>query len=169
MQRIGCQPPSACISVKQMWHCPNCGEQIDNVFDACWKCGTAQDGTLAADFQAKPSDSETLDPGAQQDALDETAKDSAAGLKTIRRPLRIVELCSATNLVQAFALRGFLSKPVSGPALWASLLGNAAGWLPFGETVSARGSGCRSRRRTRRRDYRGADRPTSPRNRSRFT
>jgi len=40
-----------------MWPCPNCGEQIDDAFDACWKCGTAQDGTLAVDFQAEPSDS----------------------------------------------------------------------------------------------------------------
>ena len=28
-----------------MWACPKCGEQIEDQFEACWSCGTRQDGT----------------------------------------------------------------------------------------------------------------------------
>jgi uncharacterized membrane protein YvbJ len=33
-----------------MWTCPNCGEPIDDGFDACWKCGAARDGGVGNDF-----------------------------------------------------------------------------------------------------------------------
>ena len=33
-----------------MWTCHNCGEQIEDNFDACWNCGTSIDGTLNPDF-----------------------------------------------------------------------------------------------------------------------
>jgi len=23
-----------------MWHCPKCGEDHEDIFDACWNCGT---------------------------------------------------------------------------------------------------------------------------------
>jgi len=26
------------------WRCPNCGEDVDGSFDACWNCGTGRDG-----------------------------------------------------------------------------------------------------------------------------
>jgi hypothetical protein len=68
---VAFRKPLACISVKQMWFCPNCGEQIDDVFEACWKCGTAQDGTLAAAFHAAdPDDIESLDSRVQPDPSD---------------------------------------------------------------------------------------------------
>jgi acetyl esterase/lipase len=44
-----------------MWNCPKCGKRIDNVFDACWKCGTARDGTIAPDFQAERRNSDEPD------------------------------------------------------------------------------------------------------------
>ena len=28
-----------------MWKCKNCGEEIEDTFDACWNCGTNKDGT----------------------------------------------------------------------------------------------------------------------------
>ncbi|MCC5881253.1 MAG: DUF2007 domain-containing protein [Halomonas sp.] len=24
------------------WHCPNCGETLEGVFDTCWRCGTTK-------------------------------------------------------------------------------------------------------------------------------
>jgi len=120
-----------------MWLCPNCGEQIDDVFDACWKCDTAQDGALAADFQAEPSDSETLDPRAQSAPADETAKDSDAALNDLKNE-RIVELCSAANVVEAYALRALLEEADIRSRIVGESLGNAAGWLPLGETVAPR-------------------------------
>ena len=27
-----------------MWICPNCGERIEEQFDACWKCGAGREG-----------------------------------------------------------------------------------------------------------------------------
>jgi hypothetical protein len=38
-----------------MWCCERCSEEIDDVFDACWKCGTSRDGT--ADENFVPADS----------------------------------------------------------------------------------------------------------------
>lgn len=33
-----------------MWTCIKCGERIEDRFDACWKCGTSQDGAPNMDF-----------------------------------------------------------------------------------------------------------------------
>jgi len=30
-----------------MWICKQCGEQIDDQFDSCWKCSTAKDSSPA--------------------------------------------------------------------------------------------------------------------------
>ena len=37
-----------------MWTCQNCGEHIEDTFDACWNCGTSIDGTLDPDFCTEP-------------------------------------------------------------------------------------------------------------------
>jgi hypothetical protein len=33
-----------------MWTCAKCGEQIEETFDACWKCGTSRDGVEDPEF-----------------------------------------------------------------------------------------------------------------------
>ncbi len=33
------------------WMCPECGETIGDTFDACWACGTREDGTATPGFQ----------------------------------------------------------------------------------------------------------------------
>jgi hypothetical protein len=33
-----------------MWNCKACGEKLDDRFRACWKCGTARDGTPASEW-----------------------------------------------------------------------------------------------------------------------
>ena len=35
---------------KPNWNCPACGEAIEDNFNACWKCGTGQDGAKTPDF-----------------------------------------------------------------------------------------------------------------------
>jgi membrane protease YdiL (CAAX protease family) len=48
-----------------LWNCPQCGEQIEDTFDCCWKCGTGSDGTPPAEgeFQAELDDPSVPDPG----------------------------------------------------------------------------------------------------------
>ena len=38
-----------------MWTCSNCGESVEDDFDACWKCGTTWDGVANPQFQAVTS------------------------------------------------------------------------------------------------------------------
>ena len=39
-----------------MWICPGCGESVEDSFDVCWNCSTAQDGT-----EVQPSSSDETD------------------------------------------------------------------------------------------------------------
>jgi hypothetical protein len=116
-----------------MWNCPNCGEPIDDVFDACWKCGTNRDGTRAADFAVEPSDPQTPDPRAEPDPPDE----SLAAANDPKNQ-RIVELCSAANAVEANAIRSLLEEEGIQTCVVGDSLGNAAGGLPLGETTAPR-------------------------------
>jgi uncharacterized membrane protein YvbJ len=34
-----------------MWKCRNCGEEIDDEFDACWQCGTDRTGQANPEFE----------------------------------------------------------------------------------------------------------------------
>jgi ribosomal protein L40E len=34
-----------------MWKCKNCGEELENSFDSCWRCGTSKDGVAQAKLQ----------------------------------------------------------------------------------------------------------------------
>lgn len=38
-----------------MWACANCRENVEDQFDACWKCGTSRDGKLNLDFVSQSS------------------------------------------------------------------------------------------------------------------
>ena len=37
-----------------MWLCPHCGEEIEEQFDQCWKCGTARSGSPNPSFRTDP-------------------------------------------------------------------------------------------------------------------
>jgi hypothetical protein len=37
--------PEAEATVRTVWTCPTCGEQIEEQFTNCWKCGAARPGT----------------------------------------------------------------------------------------------------------------------------
>ena len=118
-----------------MWQCPNCGEPIDDEFDACWKCGTAQDGTPAAEFRAEPDDPTVPDLGPDS----ETRAISAADAEAERmRNERIVELCSVGNMAEADGLCELLQEAGIRTRIVGDFLGNAAGCLPLGETTAPR-------------------------------
>ena len=34
-----------------MWYCTQCGEEIEDTFEACWNCGTGEDGIVDYDFR----------------------------------------------------------------------------------------------------------------------
>ena len=50
-----------------MWKCKNCGEEIEDTFDACWNCGTGKDGT-------QPENTEIFDEDDEELLEDKTSK-----------------------------------------------------------------------------------------------
>lgn len=100
-----------------MWHCLTCGEAIDEVFDACWKCGTARDGTTPVDRFAEETETDSAD--------DHLTK------------ARIVELCSAANAFEANALQASLADAGVQSRIVGENLGNEIG-VPLGDVVAPR-------------------------------
>jgi hypothetical protein len=49
-----------------MWSCPKCASAIDDVFNACWKCGTSREGVADPDFltadEMEPIEDPRYDP-----------------------------------------------------------------------------------------------------------
>ena len=43
-----------------MWYCPQCGEEIEDTFEACWNCGTGEDGIVDYDFKPAEPPGEDL-------------------------------------------------------------------------------------------------------------
>ena len=113
-----------------MWRCPNCGQRIDDNFDVCWKCGTGQDGSRAADFQAEASD-----PHAADDLPLESAVEPEADRLLHQR---LVEVCSAGSIVEADGLSELLEEAGIHARVVGEGLGVAAGGLALGEDVSPR-------------------------------
>ena len=50
-----------------MWRCPRCGEEIEEVFDACWKCGSGRDGPSAENFLSQLADASACDADAEDE------------------------------------------------------------------------------------------------------
>jgi hypothetical protein len=92
-----------------MWRCPSCGEQIDDNLDACANCGTVQDTTRDVEQPA------------------------ASGLHE-----RVVEVCSAANIVEANDLYELLDEAGIKSQIVGDSLGAAAGCLPLGEATAPR-------------------------------
>jgi hypothetical protein len=120
-----------------MWHCLECGEQIDDVFDACWKCGTPQDRTPAPNRPQEPDDPDTVGPRAEPESSNEAAEDSLAAPGDAKHG-RIVELCSAADLTEAYAFCDWLEEAGIRSRVVGEFLGAAAGSLPLGDTTAPR-------------------------------
>ncbi len=113
-----------------MWRCPNCGQQIDDDFDTCWKCGSAQNGARAADFRA-----ESDDPTAADERPAENGKEPEADHLLHER---LVEVCSAGSIVEADGLCQLLEEAGIHARVVGEGPGVAAGGLALGEDVSPR-------------------------------
>jgi hypothetical protein len=118
-----------------MWQCPKCGTQIDEGFDLCWNCGTGQDGTPTLGFRAEPGDSAVPDLGPDPELPPVSEADIQAA-RVMRE--RIVELCSAANVVEADGLCEMLEEAGIQARVVGDDLGAAAGCLPLGEATAPR-------------------------------
>jgi hypothetical protein len=118
---------------KAMWRCPHCSEQIDDTFDVCWKCGTMLDGTTSTDFHAASEDSDLLEGADPKPVLPSREPDEAMPFDA--RNEQIVELCSTDNIMEAQILCDTLQEAGIRADIVGTMLGNAAGALPFGESV----------------------------------
>ncbi len=119
-----------------MWRCPKCGEEIEAGFDVCWNCGTAQDGTADAGFSAETPDPAVPDPGPEPEQPEKSAEDDAARLGAAGQ--RIVEICSAANIIEADGLCELLEEAGIHARVVGEILGAAAGGLPLGEAIAPR-------------------------------
>jgi hypothetical protein len=118
-----------------MWRCPKCDEEIDDRFDACWHCGTAQDGTPDLDFHAGAGDPAVPDRGPESEPPPED-EEKAEGNRILHE--RLVEICSAGNIVEADCLCEMLEEAGIQARVVGDNLSAAAGCLPLGEATSPR-------------------------------
>ncbi len=120
-----------------MWHCQKCNEAIDDRFSTCWNCGTNADGTADPSFHREPEDSAVPDPGAEETA-------SIPDIQATPDPRRderldVVELCSAANSVEAFAIADALEAAgIKASVVGDVLQATAAGGVPLGEASAPR-------------------------------
>ena len=120
-----------------MWRCPNCGEQLGDEFDLCRNCGTAPDETTDARFHAEPNESTVPDFGPEPERQPEVAAGSASEPSDADRQ-RVVELCSAADVVEARGLCDLLEEGGIPARVVGEYLGGAAGSLPLGEPIAPR-------------------------------
>jgi hypothetical protein len=116
-----------------MWRCPNCGEQIGDEFDACWKCGTVQDGDCP-DFCA--SKNETV-PFPRRDGEPPPNSEEEREADRLLNE-RLAEVCSAGNIVEADGLCELLEEAGIQARVVGEGPGVAAAGLALGENVSPR-------------------------------
>lgn len=86
-----------------MWQCSNCGEFVEEMFDLCWNCGTARDGTIGPDFRRE---SDVLSSPHSDEDVDIT-QSSTSGTSMNRR--EIAALICKTLALLMFAQAAFLS------------------------------------------------------------
>jgi hypothetical protein len=92
---------------------------------------------LADDFQAEPGDPAVPDPGPEPEPPKARAEDSGAIPAGLQNE-RLVEVCSAANGVEAYALCNALEEATIRARVVGEDLGNAAGSLPLGEPIAPR-------------------------------
>jgi hypothetical protein len=78
------------------WHCPKCGEDVDDDFDLCWSCGTSPDGTEDPGFVT----ADEADPIPHEGATDFPDDDPLADFGGTPLP-DLVECYTAENTVEA--------------------------------------------------------------------
>ncbi|MEN6458354.1 MAG: DUF2007 domain-containing protein [Thermoguttaceae bacterium] len=107
-----------------MWYCPKCNEAIDDALGDCPICGARSDGTPDPDFRNKQDgsvESESERDPKRDDRLD------------------VVELCSAADTVEAFAIADALNAAgVKASVVGDTMQAIAAGGIPLGEAGTPR-------------------------------
>ena len=125
-----------------MWRCLKCGEQIDDNFGACWKCGTGRDGTAAVRVRRTGQTPPTCTNAKRTSRTNRTSRTSRGRtilvLEEEDTGQRIVELCSAANMVEANCLCEQLAESGIETRVVGDFLASAAGGLPLGEAISPR-------------------------------
>jgi len=84
-----------------MWTCPSCNSTVDEVFEACWNCGTSRDGVADPTFVRADDAGPIADPLVDGFPGIETA-DAPAG--TLNPDYVLVEAYKARDLMQAHFL-----------------------------------------------------------------
>ena len=109
-----------------MWECTKCGEQHEETFEVCWKCGTAVDGTEDPTFRPTEENSEAtseaeanepdekMSPPGFGEPVEPPTADYRLVITTTsavegRRITRYCGLVSGQAIVRAGPLRHFLA------------------------------------------------------------
>jgi hypothetical protein len=125
-----------------MWHCPACNEALDDAFDVCWNCGTDRDGLADPLFRRATDDASNLGSGpGPEDELAEMDSDTAdqpTPAKNAADRTKILELCSAADIVEANAIADVLEEAGIRVSIVGDALQGSAGGTPLGEATSPR-------------------------------
>jgi uncharacterized protein YbjQ (UPF0145 family) len=111
---------------ENMWKCSKCREEVEDSFEVCWNCGTANDGTVDPSFhreendQAPPSEDEEtaisagpVKPAARTRKIIVTTGNEVAG-QAIARYIGIVRGIVVRSPTIAQGLLGGLQQIVGG-------------------------------------------------------
>jgi hypothetical protein len=123
-----------------MWHCPACNEALDDAFDVCWNCGTDRVGLADPLFRRATDDASTPNSGPEDEISDgdsDTADQPPAAKNTTDRT-KILELCSAADVVEANAIADVLEAAGIRVSIVGDALQGSAGGTPLGEATSPR-------------------------------
>lgn len=90
-----------------MWTCSNCGSTVDDVFDACWNCGTSREGVADPSFVRADDSGPIEDPAV--DGLGVHVVDPASSVHdgALVEAYRALDLMEAHFLVDRLAEAGF--------------------------------------------------------------
>ena len=85
-----------------MWTCPSCQSTVDEVFEACWNCGTSRDGVADPTFVRADDQGAIADPDVDALGVKVTGEHSATLVGAIGGDL--VAAYRARDLIQAHFL-----------------------------------------------------------------
>ncbi len=112
-----------------MWTCQKCGEDIDDVFDTCWKCGTSKGGAADPAFQQQDApdgdgQARTSSEGRRHEDL--ACRECGHVLREVRRD----SVCPECGTTVNWSAHGDLLR-FSDPA-WVRTLASGMGWIVAG-------------------------------------
>ena len=126
-----------------MWTCPSCQSTVDNVFDACWNCGSSRDGVADPTFVRADDAGPIDDPEVDGLGVKVTNSSSIGGGGDLVEAYHALDLMQAHFLVDRLSEAGFpatadeqdmnksLGMMISGPRVYVRSgdLAGARAWL----------------------------------------